>query len=57
MTRKRPRLPGGARVHIVLVLVCFVWLVPTIGLFVSAGMYLDVFAAAPELPRMPQLGG
>jgi hypothetical protein len=28
-----------------------------IGLFVAAGMYLDLFAAAPELPRMPQLGG
>jgi hypothetical protein len=28
-----------------------------IGLLVAAGMYLDLFAAAPELPRTPQLGG
>lgn len=28
-----------------------------IGLLVAVGMYLDLFAAAPELPRTPQLGG
>ena len=28
-----------------------------IGLVVAAGMYLDLFAAAPELPQAPQLGG
>jgi hypothetical protein len=28
-----------------------------IGLIVAVGMYLDLFAAAPELPQTPQLGG
>jgi hypothetical protein len=28
-----------------------------IGLLVAVGMYFDLFAAAPELPRTPQLGG
>jgi hypothetical protein len=28
-----------------------------IGLVVAAGMYLDLFVAAPELPQAPQLGG
>ncbi|MBW0101606.1 hypothetical protein [Pseudonocardia sp. KRD291] len=28
-----------------------------IGLLVSGGMYLDLFAAAPQLPSMPGLGG
>lgn len=36
MNRSRLRLPGGASVHIVLVLVCFIWLIPTVGLFVSS---------------------
>ncbi|MDN5916813.1 MAG: hypothetical protein L0I76_17195 [Pseudonocardia sp.] len=28
-----------------------------IGLLISGGMYLDLFAAAPQLPAMPGLGG
>lgn len=28
-----------------------------IGLLVAAGMYFDLFVAAPALPQMPQLGG
>ncbi|MHA6619918.1 hypothetical protein [Pseudonocardia sp. DLS-67] len=28
-----------------------------IGLVVAAGMYFDLFVAAPQLPQMPQLGG
>jgi hypothetical protein len=28
-----------------------------IGLVVAAGMYLDLFVAAPQLPQAPQLGG
>jgi hypothetical protein len=28
-----------------------------VGLLVAVGMYLDLFAAAPELPQTPQLGG
>ncbi|MGH3588685.1 MAG: hypothetical protein ACRDQ0_20440 [Pseudonocardia sp.] len=28
-----------------------------IGLLVAAGMYFDLFAAAPELPRTPTMGG
>ncbi len=36
MRRLRSRVGGSAFVHVVLVLVCFVWLVPTVGLFVSS---------------------
>ena len=36
MSARRSRLRGSAAVHIVLVLICFVWLIPTIGLFVSS---------------------